>query len=240
MHNRLCEACSFLRRFPFPMALPPTCDDPFGSHLGCPSATVSSSLLLRFNHVTCEGSTCNELPLLHRSFFSLCRISFRETNNTQHHPTSFLLLLPPPFHHPSPHPHPHPRHQPPPTPHRSRRLGEAPGQEPRRHAAAHLASSSSSFLHPSTILRRTPTTATNPRRPLTVRVAPGKLQCKNPDVTGSPPCFLLLLLPPSLHHPTPHPHPRHPPPPPEPTTAPACGPSITDYTWLHNRLCEHP
>ncbi|KAL2334777.1 hypothetical protein Fmac_015990 [Flemingia macrophylla] len=62
------------------MALPPACDDPFGCHLGCPSATVFSSLLLRFSHVTCEGSTCNELPLLHQSFFNLCRTSFREVH----------------------------------------------------------------------------------------------------------------------------------------------------------------
>ncbi|KAL2332724.1 hypothetical protein Fmac_013937 [Flemingia macrophylla] len=119
------------------------------------------------------------------------------------------------------------------------------GNQSNRHAA-HLASSSSSFLHPSTILRRTPTTATNPRRPFTVRVAPGKLQCKNPDVTGSPSCFLLLLLPPSFHHPPPHPHP----PPPTPTTGihdgPRMRPSITDYAWriidyvsTHNRLWAH-
>ncbi|KAL2318105.1 hypothetical protein Fmac_031981 [Flemingia macrophylla] len=75
-------------------------------------------------------------------------------------------------------------------------------------------SSSSSFLHPSTILRRTPTPATNPRRPLTVRAARGKLQRAEPDVTGTPPSFLLFLLPPPLHHPPPHPHPRHQPPPP--------------------------
>ncbi|KAL2320650.1 hypothetical protein Fmac_029619 [Flemingia macrophylla] len=62
------------------MELPPACDDPSGSHLGCLSATVSCSLLLRFSHVTCEGSTCNEQPLLHLSFFSLCRTSFREVH----------------------------------------------------------------------------------------------------------------------------------------------------------------
>ncbi|KAL2346513.1 hypothetical protein Fmac_000513 [Flemingia macrophylla] len=75
MHNRLCEAWSF------PMALLPASYDPSGSHLRYPYATVSFSFLLRFSHLTWEGSTFNLLPMLLCSFFTLCRTSSLEVQS---------------------------------------------------------------------------------------------------------------------------------------------------------------
>ncbi|KAL2340072.1 hypothetical protein Fmac_008012 [Flemingia macrophylla] len=108
------------------------------------------------------------------------RPSSIERRATSQHPTPVpppppSSTLPPSFAPPPP---------PPPTP-AAPTIGAARPSATERSPtsqAPHPGSSSSSFLHPSTILRRTPTPSTNPRRPLTVRAAGGKFLRNNPHV----------------------------------------------------------